>query len=224
MCDLIYCQNNSGVIFKMNNIGQNNPDEDDISPHGVSGDHRKPTEDQPAEILPKDFIAPSITGLKVSYYHICRAKLWLFSHNIQMEQENEYVQAGREIHEDRYSREKKDVLIDDSICIDYIRGSGEDGSGIVLHEIKKSSSMTDAHRHQMMYYLYYLKKRGVNAVGELNYPLTGKTEKIILTEEDEIRMKDDLNEIDRIIRGNMIPPEKMKICPKCAYYYFCFGD
>lgn len=166
----------------------------------------------------------TITGLKVSYYHICRTKLWLFSHHIQMEQENENVQIGRQIHENRYRREKKDVCVNNAICIDYIKSSEKEQSPIVLHEIKKTDILEAAHRWQMLYYLYYLKIRGVEAVGELNYPLIGKTEKIVLTADNEAEIGSFLEDIARIISERMPAPEKTKICPKCAYYEFCFGD
>lgn len=48
-----------------------------------------------------------ITGVMVSYYFICKRKLWLYARNIQLENENEEVLIGRQIHEESYRREKK---------------------------------------------------------------------------------------------------------------------
>ena len=61
-----------------------------------------------------------ITGVMYSYYFLCHRKLWLFAHNINMEQESEAVFIGKLIDEDTYKREKKHILIDDKINIDYI--------------------------------------------------------------------------------------------------------
>ena len=33
----------------------------------------------------------SVNGTQINYYFVCKTKLWLFSHNIQMEQESDNV-------------------------------------------------------------------------------------------------------------------------------------
>ena len=121
-----------------------------------------------------------ITGVKVNYYHICKTKLWLFSHNINLERENDSVNIGKVLHEDRYKNNLKNVTID-GISIDFVKT----GKRIEIHEIKKSKKMDAADRAQLLFYLYYLKKRGFDAVGILNYPLLNKTEKIEMNPEDE---------------------------------------
>ncbi|PWB54517.1 MAG: CRISPR-associated protein Cas4 [Candidatus Methanoperedenaceae archaeon] len=171
---------------------------------------------------PDDIIAGvmRITGVKVTYYFICHTKLWLFSHNITLEKEHDNVNIGKQLHEDRYKRDSKEITIDQTISIDFIRK----GNTIVLHEIKKTKSMEDAHRWQMLYYLYYLKSKGIQASGEINYPLVSKKEEIVLLEKDESDMENMINNIRKIVMGRMPPPKKIRICPKCAYYEFCFGD
>ena len=160
------------------------------------------------------------TGVKVSYYYVCHTELWLFSHNIQMEDENEYVQIGRELHEERYSREKKDVAIDETISLDFV----ETKNGIVIHEIKKAPSIEISHRMQLLYYLYYFKTKGMNATGVINYPLISRKEEIILTLEDEIEIEKTLDHIRIIVEGKMPQPIRKKFCPKCSYFEFCFGS
>jgi len=171
---------------------------------------------------PEDIIAGAmrITGVKITYYFICHTKLWLFSHNITLEKENDNVNIGKLLHEDRYKRDSKEITIDQTISIDFIRK----GDTIVLHEIKKTKSMEAAHRWQMLYYLYYLKSKGISATGEINYPLVSKKEEIVLLEKDELEMENVINDIRKIAMGRMPPPKKIRICPKCAYYEFCFGD
>ena len=96
--------------------------------------------------------AVRITGVKIDYYHICHTKLWLFSHNIALEAGHENVEIGKQLHEDRYKRDGKDVMIDNTISIDFVRR----GSSIELHEVKKTKKMEDAHKAQLLFYLYYL--------------------------------------------------------------------
>ncbi len=162
----------------------------------------------------------TITGVKVNYYFICKTKLWLFSHNIQMERESEDVSMGKLIHESRYSRVKKDIIIDNVISIDFLKK----GDILEVHDIKKSKKMEEAHRWQLLYYLYYLHERGVEAVGVLNYPLLNKKEVIEPSEDDFKEMERIMDEIPRIVYGNVPAPVKRRLCRKCSYYEFCFGD
>ena len=161
-----------------------------------------------------------ISGVKISYYFICHTKLWLFSHNITLEKENDNVNIGKLLHEDRYKRDSKEITIDQTISIDFIRK----GDSIVLHEIKKTNKMEEAHHWQMLYYLFYLKSKGILAAGEINYPLISKRDEVILSEKDESGIENVMGEIRKIVTGRMPAPKKIRICPKCAYFEFCFGD
>ncbi len=162
--------------------------------------------------------AVRITGVKIDYYHICHTKLWLFSHNITLEAGHENVAIGKQLHEDRYKRDGKDVTIDNTISIDFVRR----GSQIELHEVKKTKKMEDAHRAQLLFYLFYLKLRGVSAEGVINYPLIRETVQVTLAPEDEANLQRDIGEIERIVQGRMPHPLRKRICAKCAYIEFCF--
>jgi len=161
----------------------------------------------------------NITGVKVNYYFICKTKLWLFSHNIQMEKENENVQLGKFIHESRYKRAQKDIIIDNTISIDFVKK----GDILEVHDIKKSRKMKESHKWQLIYYLYYLYQRGVDAIGVLNYPLLNKKETIIPDKKDFENMKNIISNIKNIISGDIPSPVKRGICKKCSYFEFCFG-
>ena len=164
--------------------------------------------------------AVRITGVKIDYYHICHTKLWLFSHNITLEAGHENVEIGKQLHEDRYKRDGKDVTIDNTISIDFVRR----GSAIELHEVKKTKKMADADRAQLLFYIYYLKQRGVSAEGVINYPLIRETVRVTLTPDDEAVLQRDIEEIERIVQGSMPHPLRKRICAKCAYIEFCFCD
>lgn len=162
----------------------------------------------------------TITGVKVNYYFICKTKLWLFSHNIQMERESEDVSMGKLVHESSYHRTKKDVIIDNAISIDFMKK----GDVLEVHDIKKSKKMEEAHKWQLLYYLHFLHKRGVEAVGVLNYPLLNKKEVIEPSENDFEEIEKILEDIPHIVYGEVPPPVKRRICNKCSYFEFCFGD
>ena len=161
-----------------------------------------------------------ITGTKIAYHFICQTKLWLFSHHITMEQESDLVSIGKHIHESTYTRKRKEIPID-NIKIDYIKK----GEIIEIHDIKKSRKMEESHKWQLLYYLYYLDKKGTKAIGVLDYPLLNKHQKIIPTKQDFIQMQEIIKEIKQIITLKTYPePKRKKLCLKCSYYEFCFGD
>lgn len=163
--------------------------------------------------------AMKITGVKINYLHICHTKLWLFSHNITLEHEHDNVNIGKMLHEDRYRKNKKDVTIDNTISIDFVKRR----NGILeLHEIKKTKKMEDAHLRQLLYYIYYLKQRGIEAQGIMNYPLLNQTKEVLLTPDDESKIEADMRHIEEIVTGRMPHPKRIRICPKCAYFEFCF--
>jgi CRISPR-associated exonuclease Cas4 len=83
--------------------------------------------------------------------------------------------------------------------------------------------MADAHRWQLLYYLYYLHERGVDAIGVLNYPLLNKKETIEPKARDFEEMEKIIDGVKSIVSGDMPSPVKRKLCKKCSYYEFCFG-
>lgn len=161
-----------------------------------------------------------INGTQINYYFICKTKLWLFSHNIQMEQESDNVKLGKTLHENSYKKENE-VLIDNLINVDFIKNNNP----IEIHEVKKTQSMKKSHEFQLLYYIYYLKnEKGLNnIVGYLNYPENRKKIKIELTDEKEKELNDVLEDINNIINSNIPKPKKSRICRKCAYFEFCFA-
>ena len=159
-----------------------------------------------------------VTGVMVSYYFVCRTKLWLFAHHISLEREDENVKIGNAVHQESYKREKREVELP-GMKMDFIRK----GDVLEIHEVKKSRKMEDADRYQVLYYLYELKKRGVNARGVINYPLARRTLDVVLTGEESKKMEEIISDIKSVVGGDFVPPIRKRICGKCAYYEFCFG-
>lgn len=161
-----------------------------------------------------------VTGTKVAYYFVCKRKLWLFSHNITFEHENEDVKMGKLINKESYAARKKDITLDQNISLDFVRNDGT----LVVHEIKKSSKMEESHRWQLLYYLFYLKQRGVEAIGKLNYPSENKNVEIRLNNVTEDRLREIILHIEHVNASEIPEVIEAPICRKCAYFEFCFGD
>lgn len=158
-----------------------------------------------------------ISGIMIYYYFVCKRKLWFYHNGISLEDENENVQIGRFIDENTYSGERKHILINDEINIDFIKKSG------MIHEIKKSKKIEEASIWQVKYYLYYLKNYGVeNVRAKIDYPLLKQTVEVTLSAEDEERMKEMIEDIKRILQSEKLPDGlKGKVCKKCAFFDLC---
>ena len=161
-----------------------------------------------------------INGTQINYYFICKTKLWLFSHNIQLEDESENVKLGKILHEDSFKREK-DYLIDNVINVDFIKIT----DCVEIHEVKKTQKMDKSHEYQLLYYMHYLKneKDIENIRGFLDYPKNRKKQEIFLTKDKEGELLKIIDDIKEINENKMPKPNKSKICRKCAYFEFCFS-
>jgi len=161
---------------------------------------------------------PFPTGVQVSYYFICKTKLWLYSHLATMEHSSDTVAIGRMVHRESYQRARRDVTIG-PISIDFVKRGDE----IVLHEVKKSRKMERAHVFQLLYYLYYLRQKGIKAKGVINYPLLRRTREIVLDDEKDGEIEAIIRNIyEVVVRENPPRPEKKTYCRKCSYYEFCW--
>jgi CRISPR-associated exonuclease Cas4 len=159
-----------------------------------------------------------ITGTEFNYFHICHRKLWLFSHDIEMEQESDSVFIGKLIHEHSYPREKKEMLIDGVLKIDFLTDEA-------VHEVKKSNRMERSHKAQLLYYIYCLRRKGVDIrKGIINYPKQKRTTEVELTEEDESDIEDTLEKIKDVKAMDQPPPAlNSRICRRCGYEEFCYA-
>lgn len=157
-----------------------------------------------------------ISGLMFAYYMLCPRKLWFYCHGIQMEQESEDVAIGKLLDENTFEREKKNIVLDGSICIDYLKNG-------VVYEIKKSKAEKEMAIWQIKYYLYCLYKKGVKEpIGLLKIPKIKYQEEIYLEDNDILFIEEKMRDIHKIIENSKIPEGKeIRACKKCAYYALC---
>ncbi|HWQ33380.1 MAG TPA: CRISPR-associated protein Cas4 [Blastocatellia bacterium] len=163
-------------------------------------------------------LLPTFTGTEVGYYFVCPKKLWWFAHGVTMEHESDRVKMGKLVHQESYARKKRELNIDDKIVLDW----REDG---VIHEVKLTEAMEEAHEMQLAYYLYYLRLKGVeNLRGQIDYPKLRETKDVELTPELEAKLTAALSEMRRIVSAGRPPGiQWMKICRACSYAELCWG-
>jgi len=155
----------------------------------------------------------------VQYYVACRRELWFFGHDINLNEFDENVLIGRQVHKKSFSRKRRNVCIDGCIALDVL----DSGEGVTVFEVKKSSSLEEPVRMQTYYYLWYLKHRkGVEADAVLKYPSEKKEEVLELTPDVESRVEDILEDVPRVLSLSS-PPEAVKkpYCRRCSYFEFC---
>lgn len=165
-----------------------------------------------------------ITGTHFNYYQVCHRKLWLFANSLQMEHTSDLVYEGKLIQEESYPQRagRYEEIEISGIKVDYY-----DPKNNVIHEVKKSDKIKNAHEWQLKYYIFVFKKHGIDEVsGVLEYPKLRKRMEVFLSQIDEIQIEDMLGEIEKIIDSETCPPlVKMSICKNCSYYDFCYsGD
>ena len=160
----------------------------------------------------------AVTGTEFNYYLLCKRKLWLFSHDVEMEHTSDNVLLGKLIDEESYPREKKGIVIDGAVKIDFIDDNA-------VHEVKKSNRIEEVHIGQVLYYIYRLRQKGVDIrKGVINYPKQKRTTEVMLTPEREDEIKDIVEKIIEIKNAERAPDVlNSKICKKCGYEDFCYS-
>jgi CRISPR-associated protein Cas4 len=168
-------------------------------------------------LAPEDL---AVTGTQVAYWIVCRRKLWLFSHYLEMERFSDHVELGRLLSQERFRRERKREVALGSIKIDFLRVGDE----VVVHEVKHSRALEEAHIWQVKYYLYALQHLGIPAHrGVIHYPRQMRTLEVTLSPEDREQIREALEGIRKTLVQDRPPEvERKPYCRTCAYYLFCF--
>jgi CRISPR-associated exonuclease Cas4 len=148
--------------------------------------------------------------------------LWLFAKNIKWEDTSEDVRIGKIISEYTYERKKHEIHLfgeEGELVIDFI-----DKKRKIVHEVKKSNKMEELHIWQLKYYLYELEQSGIYGfTGEIDYPKQKRLIKVELSEEDRVKIRDSIKEIEKILSSKIAPlPINKPYCKKCSYYEFCY--
>jgi len=164
--------------------------------------------------------APRIGGTLVWYCLICKRQVWLMSHGIEADKEDEFLKLGRLIDESSYKRIRHSISFGDS-KFDLLK---EENGVLVIGEIKKSSRSIKAARLQLAHYLYELAKFGVAARGELLFPEERRREDVSLTEELQSKLDAIYTEIKEIVILSCPPQaQNCKYCRHCAYQELCWS-
>ncbi|MFZ4477855.1 MAG: CRISPR-associated protein Cas4 [Saprospiraceae bacterium] len=165
-----------------------------------------------------------ITATLIAYLHTCTRKLWLHANEIRMEQTSELVAEGRLIGETSYQRRNTQYT---QIELDGIKIDFYDPDTRTVHETKRGRAMESAHKAQVQYYLYQLRKHGISdASGILEYPDLRKTELVpALCAADLENIANWEKQVTQIVSAAHCPPILRKpVCKNCSYFDLCYSD
>lgn len=161
-----------------------------------------------------------VNGTLIWYYCICPREAWLMARQITSDQDDPNIVIGRFLHEQRYVREKKEILLDGG-KLDVVKMKDGD---IVVREVKKSSRYMKSAKMQLLYYLKLMKEHGIEARGELLFPEERKKEEVWLTEDNIQKLEQTETAILQLVnQPSPPPPKKISFCHSCAYREYCWA-
>jgi CRISPR-associated exonuclease Cas4 len=175
----------------------------------------------------------TINATLINYLHLCHRKVWLHYHAIRMEHTSDIVSEGKLIGEESYPQ-RADKNQEVEVSYEFILPSEEvinctakidfyDAKRGIVHETKKSTAKEKAHIAQVQFYLYLLRKNGVEANhGLIEYPKLRITERVDL--DDEQIVENWICTAKEIIEREKCPATLPKNkCTKCSYFDFCWS-
>ena len=174
----------------------------------------------------------SINATLINLYHVCPREMWLHTNGINMEHTSDTVYDGKLLHETSYpQRAEKYSEIDISATTkNGINLTGKidfyDAKEKVIHEIKRSDKVENAHEWQVKFYIWLLEQNDISGVhGIIEYPKLRETKDILLTETDRNYLKLVVANIIELQQSEICPPRlNSKICKSCSYYDLCYID
>ncbi|MBZ4663988.1 MAG: cas4 [Caloramator sp.] len=161
-----------------------------------------------------------VNGTLIWYYNICKREVYLISHGILPNQDDENIDIGRFIHENYYRRNEKEIRFG-NVVFDVMY---QNQNKLIIGETKKSSKFLEASKWQLLYYLKILNEAGIDAKGVLQYPEERRRVEVELTDENIIKLKKMEEEIINIIESPLPPKvEECVYCKNCAYREYCYA-
>lgn len=167
----------------------------------------------------------AVRGYELNAWSICPRKCWFLQRQLMMEPHSPYVELGRLVHQQELETPSRaggvytEVPIEGFARVDKIAGE-------LVYEVKRSPRKSEAHRLQLLYYLYLLRERGLTLKGVLYYPQQNRREIVELNTEGLEILQRALNAVQQL-RQQPLPPQVSKpltICRTCAYQELCWCE
>lgn len=166
------------------------------------------------------FSFDDLTGTLVNYFGHCKRQAWLFARGFRMERESDLVRKGKWIDENTFLRNTHVDFVNQNMKTDFVvRKEGY----VEVHEVKSSQRPKPEHKLQLGFYLLKLEKRGIRAIGVLNYPETKEAVSITLNEIRDQLMAT-IENIIPVLNGGCPQRMERSRCKGCGYYELCYSN
>jgi CRISPR/Cas system-associated exonuclease Cas4 (RecB family) len=156
----------------------------------------------------------NITGTLIKNYCHCKRQAYLYYYGINFW--NEFMRIGVILHKENKSKE----LVFEKIKIDDF-----DFKNKLLIEYKKTSSNLEGSIFQCLYYLKYLKSKGLYFDAKIIDLTLNKKYLIKLTPDKEIKLKNLIKNLTLDLSSNNHIPlkkTKKKNCKNCSFFDYCW--
>lgn len=159
-----------------------------------------------------------VNGTLVWYYGICKRQVWFMGHGVFPDQDHDKIVLGRHIHNLFFNRFKiKEEFVDNVIRVDIVRDRN------LIIEVKSSSASLESAKDQVLFYIYYLSKKGIEFEGEIRVPEERLIIHLKLDRDNKSRIEEIIRNIENIISMELPPkPIKVRYCNGCAYKEMCW--
>lgn len=172
----------------------------------------------------------TINATLINLYNVCPRECWLHANGVRMEHTSETVADGKLLHETSYAdRNAKHSELSIEAVYNTINLYGKidffDTKNKVVHEIKRSNKVEQAHIWQVKFYLWLLELNGIETEkGIIEYSKLREREEVYLDEEDKDYLKKTIKNIKTLVKQTNCPPViNARICKSCSYYDFCYA-
>ncbi len=153
-----------------------------------------------------------ITGTLIKNYYHCKRQAWLYSKGLNFR--NELTKIGHILHEENESKE----FIFENLKIDDF-----DFENKILIEYKKSSSNIEGSIMQVIFYLNFLKNKGLDFKGKIKDIDFGDEYLIELNEENITKFENLKKELNKLLNEKIPSFKKIKECNNCSFYDYCYS-
>jgi CRISPR-associated exonuclease Cas4 len=166
------------------------------------------------------FVAGEFGGALIEMYLFCVRQFWYHYNYIRQESLCDRVQVGKLIHENSYTRNRKELELGPSKIDIFTKGK-------ILIEVKSGQTFKESHLYQTLYYLWQCEQVGIKVTcGEIRYPRIRRVERVELTDEHRLELEKILRQMEDVAKQVVPPPlpktGERKKCKSCSYYELCY--
>ena len=105
--------------------------------------------------------------------------------------DSQYIEIGKILHEESFKREKKEILIDGTIMVDF-------SSRTTIHETKSTTAIDEASVTGALLYIILRRKVFTGVKGIIHYYKNRQKEQVLLTDNERKKLDEIIERVEEI--------------------------